>query len=176
MITLKQLTETIEQEKRESALKKLDELRVSIYKTIDNATSEEELINSMLMIKKEIDKIRIEFSNLLFHKILYLFYDSGFRSPKIEKQVFYSLGLTPKQLLFVIRAKYSEERKITRKFLLKLRSFIGLNDSFVKTLYAIRTKVRGSRGKKDLNIFVVYHSANYIVFDINLAGSFVVKL
>jgi hypothetical protein len=180
MITLKQLTETIEQEKHEIVSKELDELYTAVETTIKNATSEEQLINSMLAIRKKAVELLPAVSDPDQHSIYFLFSDIV-KPMKYERQVFYSLGLTLKQLLFVIRFYdgwfYNE---VTEKLLLKLQSLIGLNTdhrNFFDYMYWFELQ---QQLYKDRNICVdvYYQSANYIIFtsDLNAQYLYVAKL
>jgi hypothetical protein len=160
MITLKQLTEEVTPE---SALKKLDELYSIIKKTIKEATSEEGLINSMLIIKKQIDKFCVELPYSLNYGIAHLF-RSNKKLSNTEKQIFYSLGLSPKQLLFVIQTYYATEFRVRYMFLTKLRSFIGSRQQ-TNELYWIKTTVHNPQlENKTLYIYVEHQSADYMVF------------
>jgi hypothetical protein len=169
MITLKQL---IEQVTDESTSQMLDELYASIKTAIEKATSEEQLINFMLAIRKKVIRLRTKLPDLHFidHKICYLFRDNRELSEE-EKHAFYSLGVLTSELLFAMRFFYRGRIDIAYEFLYKLRSLTDLRDLknnreiFAKKeyLYSIRVASTIPRGI-ETRIYIRYQSADYIVF------------
>jgi hypothetical protein len=170
MITLKQL---LEQEEPEETLRKLDILYRAIDEAVENATSEKRLIDSMLMIKKEVDKLRTKLPNTLSHFILRFFPDYK-KVTNTEKQILYSLGTMPEDLLFRVPSPRCS-RKFSR-FVDKLRSLAGLRvpkdcDFDVShsraSSYSIEVALDSYRDfpyGQSLIIEVLYQSTNYIVF------------
>jgi hypothetical protein len=176
MITLKQLIEQhrSDHKKPYSYQEQLKMLTNTAIAKIKQATSEKELIDFMFVIKEKFDKLLTTIPDSLKRHDNTIF-STDKKLSGIEKQAFYSLGLSPKQLLFRMTHDVYCNTTIVDNFIYKMYQFIKIGNDFPELMYSI--KVKPERPISDPMIYsfhinVYYHSIEYIIFFLNVGSNF----